>query len=570
MKKQAFILSFFHFLILSFLVSCADEGPATPISWDIGDPSNSDYSEDYYAGGLLGTTTDNTATAYEQPTKAVKNANMMTAFNEGAYLFEKDYNTNTEGAFSGLGPVYVRRGCLYCHPGYGHGARQTEYKADNHRNGYLLVIYDKTTNAYIRSVAGMPQTGAVKPFKAPIDENQIKIAWNYYTDEWDNQFPDGETYSLIYPEVSIPYTAYYAPVVVQRSGTDTELSEDEYNNEIGVLLESTIGIYGTGLTDAIPDEDITDQWKAESEYFKSIGRTDALNPAMWNSATDTWNSFYSNSLQGDGTKYVRRYTYALSRGPLLDAAGANAIWNITNVTRSDRRYHYLDLAGKYYATKASADADVQAGFEEYINRIDPEQKHPEWHTGNLEQDIYTYLTSKSLEAEMSDAQYRNLMVWHRGLAVPAARNTATEDFKEGKRLFSQIGCAACHRPSWQTGEDHIQDPAKFFLADNDMPRYPNQKIWPYSDFVQHRLWMKNDIRTGWCRTTPLWGRGLAAKCGGGVERLHDCRARNVIEAIMWHGCKWEGGTSDAYNSVLKFRNLSKKERDQVVFFIESI
>ena len=557
--------------IAFLLVSCADdEGPAKLVTWDIGNPAAAEYNEDYYAGGQLGTTTDNTATAYEQPTKSVENAGMMTAFNEGEYLFEKDYNTNTEGAFRGLGPVYVRRGCIYCHPGYGHGARQTEYKADNHRNGYLLVIYDKTTNAYIRSVAGMPQTGAVKPFKAPIDENQIKIAWHNYTDEWDNKFPDGETYSLIYPDVSIPYTAYYAPVVVSRGGTDVTLEEAQYNDEIGVLLESTIGIYGTGLTDAIPDEDITAQWKAESQYFKSIGRTDALNPAMWNSATDTWNSFYSNALQGDGTKYVRRYTYALSRGPLLDAAGANAIWNITNVTRSDRRYHYLDLAGKYYATQASEDPDVQAGFEAYIDRIDPTHNHPEWHTGNIQQDIYTYLTSKSLDAEMSDAQYRNLMVWHRGLAVPAARNTTTEAFKQGKRLFSEIGCAACHRPSWQTGDDHIQDPAKFFLADSDMPRYPNQKIWPYTDFVQHRLWMKNDIRTGWCRTTPLWGRGLAAKCGGGTERLHDCRARNVIEAIMWHGCRFEGGTSDAYESIVKFRNLTKEERDQIIFFIESI
>ena len=111
-----------------FLVACAnDEGPATPISWDIGNPTAAEYNEDYYAGGQLGTTTDNTATAYQQPTKSVESAGMMTAFNEGEYLFEKDYNTNTEGAFKGLGPVYVRRGCIYCHPGYGHGARQTEY-----------------------------------------------------------------------------------------------------------------------------------------------------------------------------------------------------------------------------------------------------------------------------------------------------------------------------------------------------------------------------------------------------------------------------------------------------------
>ena len=143
----------FPLFVLCLAACVEDEGPATPISWDIGNPTDSEYSEDFYAGGLLGTTSVNTATAYQQPTKAVENAGMMTAFNEGEYLFEKDYNTNTEGAFSGLGPVYVRRGCLYCHPGYGHGARQTEYKADNHRNGYLLVIYDKTTNAYIRSVA---------------------------------------------------------------------------------------------------------------------------------------------------------------------------------------------------------------------------------------------------------------------------------------------------------------------------------------------------------------------------------------------------------------------------------
>ena len=514
---------------------------------------------------MLGTTADNSATAFKQPSKAVENAGLMNAFNEGEYLFEKDYNTNPDGAFHGLGPVYVRRGCLYCHPGYGHGARQTAYRADTHRNGYLLVIYDKTTNAYIRSVAGMPQTGAVKPFKAPIDEEQINIAWHNYTDEWGNTLPDGETYSLIYPEVTIPYSAYYAPVVVAREGSDITLTEEEYNSDIGVLLESTIGIYGTGLTDAISDEDITAQWKAESEYFNSIGRYDALNPAMWNQTSNTWNSYYSNSLQGDGTKYVRRYTYALSRGPLLDAAGANAIWNITNVTRSDRRYHYLDLGGKYYAATSSKDPDVQAGFTAYISLVDLFHNHPEWHTGNLEKDIYSFLTSKSLEPEMTDEQYRNLMIWHRGLAVPAARNTTTDDFKEGKRLFTEMGCATCHRPSWQTGDDHIKDPARFFTSDSDMPRYPHQKIWPYTDFVQHRLWMKNDIRTGWCRTTPLWGRGLAAKCGSGVERLHDCRAR-----IMWHGCRSEGGKSDAYESVVKFRNLDKRQRKQVIHFIESI
>ena len=58
-----------------------------------------------------------------------------------------------------------------------------------------------------------------------------------------------------------------------------------------------------------------------------------------------------------------------------------------------------------------------------------------------------------------------------------------------------------------------------------MPRYPYQTIWPYTDMVQHKLCMENDIRTGWCRTTPLWGRGLHQKITGDTyaARLHDTR-----------------------------------------------
>jgi hypothetical protein len=111
----------------------------------------------------------------------------------------------------------VRRGCFYCHPNYGHGKRQTRYRADDTGNGYLLVVTDNT-DTYLSSITGMPQTLASAPFKAPIDESKITITWNNYTDEWNNKFPDGETYSLIYPEVSIPESAYYVPLEVTKNG----------------------------------------------------------------------------------------------------------------------------------------------------------------------------------------------------------------------------------------------------------------------------------------------------------------------------------------------------------------
>ena len=489
--------------------------------------------EETYAGGRLGTTFNQSASAYEDPTPAVENAGMVNAFKYGEFFFEHTITQNNP-PFNGLGPLYVRSSCESCHPGYGHGRRMERYRADDWANGYLLVVYNKTLpgEPYETSVAGMPQTKAVAPFKPSIDEEKINISWLNYTDEWGNRFPDGETYSLIYPEVEIPEDAFYAPLSVPYS-------------QLAFRLESTIGIYGTGLLDAIPDDSLKAQYQKESDAGAS------LNPAIWSG--NNWASYYGN------TTHPKRFTYALSRGPLQDAAGANAIWNIPNVSSSDRRSHYLSLNKSIYATRASQDPEVQANFYRYF---------PAWNkTGNPETDIYNYLMCDTLPIEMSDDDYVNFMVWHRGLAVPAARNLSDPPIQRGRKLFRDLGCATCHRPSWTTGSDHFTDPNGFFAdADARLPRYPNQKIWPYTDMVQHRLHMVNDIRTGWCRTTPLWGRGLSQICSGHSDRLHDCRARNVIEAIMWHGCP----NSDARFTVEKFRNLSKEDRDAVVKFINAI
>ena len=179
------------------------------------------------------------------------------------------------------------------------------------------------------------------------------------------------------------------------------------------------------------------------------------------------------------------------------------------------------------------------------------------------------------EEEMSNKDYYDFMVWHRGLAVPAARNLDRAEVKRGKQLFMQMGCASCHKPSWTTGDDNywVDNCIKEYAAANGkdaqsvLPRYPKQKIWPYTDMVQHRLFMANDIRTGWCRTTPLWGRGLSMRLTGASDRLHDCRARTVTEAIMWHAYSKE---SDAYWSAEQFYYLNKEDRDAVVAFIEAI
>lgn len=531
------------------LASCSDDEKIT--NNDIPDtPERPDW---YYAGGKLGTTELATSNVFEQPTVAVENQGLYQLFKNGEALFEKPFMTNTDGVRGGLGPVYIRTSCLHCHPNYGHGERVAEgsYDTRDPGNGTLLVVYNPATEGYVPWLAGMPQLYAVAPFKAPVDGSKVKVSYREATDTWGNRFDDGETYSLQYPVVDMPSDAIY--VVNQGYQLPTGYE---------VKLESTIGIPGTGLLDAIDEKDLLAQYqKEEADGFLPNG----LNSAFY--AGGAWVSPYKNTVQGDGTPYARRFTYALSRGPLQDAAGANAIWNITNVTRSDRRYHYLDAAGTY-AEYSAKDPDVQAGFDDYLAKVDPSRKHPEWWTGPIEDRIKNYLLSKDLDPEMTDDEYTDLMVWHRGLAVPAVRDIDDPDVIRGRELFAQIGCDYCHRPSWTTGPDNIADPAKFFKGD-ELPRYPYQTIWPYTDMVQHKLMMASDIRGGWCRTTPLWGRGLHQKVTGSptADRLHDCRARTTLEAIMWHGYSPQ---SDAYHTVVKFRALPKADRDAIIRFVDAI
>ena len=534
-------------------------------------------AEEWFPGGKLGTTEK---ASYSAPTPAVQNiAGMEEDFNTGEDFFEHLY-TFEQAPRRGLGPAWVRNGCIHCHPSYGHGKRQTEYRANTVGNGYLLVIYHPSNNAYISEVTGMPQTQAMAPFKAPIDENQIQIEWKNVTameSGLSMTFPDGEAYSLIYPEVRIPQSAF-----------NTNPKPTDYD----VRLESTIGVYGTALLDAIDDADIEAQWAAEAKHA-------TLNPAMWDSEANTFKaSAYYSAPYNDTGKHngsrgpLKRFTYAMTRGSLQDGAGANAIWNITNVTRSDRHWLYTTTA---WAKAQSEDPEVISYIKQH-GSSPTSILYPYYADGTEEgiaKRVYEVLNTPSVAyketfekyllngapyngvEEMTDKQYYQFMVWHRGLAVPAARNLNDADVQRGKALFSEIGCANCHRPSWTTGSDNmwVDASTKAYAkqigknASDMLPKYANQTIWPYTDLVQHRLFMANDIRTGWCRTTPLWGRGLSRRLTGADDRLHDCRARTVVEAIMWHGYSKQ---SDAYRPTEKFYNLPKSDRDAIVKFIESI
>lgn len=472
------------------------------------------YGEEWYSGGEMGTVFDATSRAYKQPMPAIESdAGLYSQFMRGEYIFGKSFVASEgEGiGFSGLGPTYIRKSCVACHPTYGGRSRRVDkYDSNDSQNGYLLMIYDPgKPNLPLATTyfTGMTQTRAVAPFKAPIDESGITITWHEYTDpETGNKYADGTPYSLIYPTVEIAQSAILFP--------DFKMSEHK------VCLEATIGIYGTGLLDAISDEDL----RAEYEAQQARGYCQGVIGADVDDDATGGNKYYPG-------KHPGRFTYLCTRGTLDNGPGANALWNITNVTRPDRPYNYITAE---YAKVMSKDPEVQQAL------------------GKTEEEIYNELTSRSLAPEMTQEDYEAFMVWHRGLAVPAARNLDNEKVKRGKELFMAAGCAACHRPSWTTRDYY-----------KPLPAISKQKIYPYTDLLRHDLDMVEPGRAKVCRTTPLWGRGLMPVTSGYTDMLHDLRARNYEEAILWHG-------GEAKQSKDKFRNMSKEDREALVKFLEAI
>ena len=68
--------------------------------------------------------------------------------------------------------------------------------------------------------------------------------------------------------------------------------------------------------------------------------------------------------------------------------------------------------------------------------------------------------------------------------------------------------------------------------------------------------------TEW-RTPPLWGIGLTRQVNGHTFFLHDGRARNLTEAILWHG----GEAEQARDG---FAALPAADRAQLIRFLESL
>lgn len=160
--------------------------------------------------------------------------------------------------------------------------------------------------------------------------------------------------------------------------------------------------------------------------------------------------------------------------------------------------------------------------------------------------------------ELSAEELSALEFYLANLAPPAPRQPAAPQVKAGAAVFARLGCAVCHRPELETG------PSPAF------PLTASRRIAPYSDLLLHDMGPgladgRPDYRAGgrdW-RTPPLWGIGLVPLINEHSQYLHDGRARNLQEAIVWHG-------GEASRARQRYVAAAPAERAALLAFLQNL
>jgi CxxC motif-containing protein (DUF1111 family) len=161
---------------------------------------------------------------------------------------------------------------------------------------------------------------------------------------------------------------------------------------------------------------------------------------------------------------------------------------------------------------------------------------------------------------------QGLAIYHfQALLAPAPRPPMSNTARRGERHFFKSGCQQCHVPDAYTASEYFM-----LLADGSTTRVPqleNQAFHPYSDFLMHDMGpgladnngttvgrIQGRARGNQWRTTPLWGIRLKATF------LHDGRTTSVDAAIDAHG-----GEAQIVSD--RYRALSAIEQQELVAYL---
>lgn len=135
------------------------------------------------------------------------------------------------------------------------------------------------------------------------------------------------------------------------------------------------------------------------------------------------------------------------------------------------------------------------------------------------------------------------------MLAPIPRSHVDEGTREGERVFTAIGCAACHVPMLETG-----------VSSN--PLFHRKRVELFSDLLLHDVGTGDGIRQGAAeaaeiRTPALWGLRTRRPL------LHDGSAATINDALERHA-------GEAALARRGYAQLSPEDRERLLTFLRSL
>ena len=495
------------FILLMALWGCEEDG--------LLDVTDIEVPDGYSLSAGTSTVFKNSSFAYDTDADWVANipANEK-RFTHGDRLYDNPMNSG-----NGLGPVYAGYSCGSCHRNAGRTkpALWTQtgtdpdgtpvYGSGQYGFSSMLVYVTRKNGAFFQNYGRVIHDQSIMGVTA---EGKLECRWHYQ----QFQFPDGEPYELAYPQYTV--TDWYA----NYGNTDVPIDPDELFCTVRIPLRHV----GMGQMMALDRHEIEEL--AKRSNYPEYGISGRCN-------------------------------YIVERG-------------VKQLGLSGNKAQHADLT-----VELGFSSDMGVTNSRYPEEICEGQRQME--EGSMMGLLYDKLDIGT--EEMEDVDF-----YLHGLGVPARRlgsaNTQTtykgqpmserEYIALGEQKFYEAKCHLCHVTTL-----HTRPRGATLLNGTELPWLGNQTIHPYSDFLLHDMGSEimgvglNDnyvsglARGNEWRTTPLWGIGLQEKVNAHTYFLHDGRARNLTEAIMWHG-----GEGEASKNL--FARMPKEDRSALVKFLESL
>lgn len=426
------------------------------------------------------------------------------------------------------GPVYAGYSCASCHLSAGRSTPavwnqigtdpdgKPVYGSGNNGMSAMLIYVARKNGVFFQDYGRVLHDQSIY---GVTPEGKVEVRYDYEK----GAFPDGEEYELAHPNYTV--VKWYKKMWDSVKNDSVEIKPEDLFCSVRIPLRHV----GLGQMMALDRSEI--ERLAQQSNYPEYGISGRVN-------------------------------YITEKG-------------VTGVGLSGNKAQHLDLT-----VELGFSSDMGATNSRYPEEICEGQLQ-------MSQGSMMGLTYDQLDVSAEDME--DVDLYMHSLGVPARRKgsknvevtlntsdgtdvtmTEREAVERGEKMFYQAKCHLCHVSTL-----HTRTRGASLLKGAELPWLGSQTIHPYSDYLLHDMGSEimgvglNDNYTSgtargneW-RTTPLWGVGLQKKVNGHTYFLHDGRARNLTEAILWHG-----GEGEASKNL--FRNMDRADRQALIKFIESL